>query len=507
TWQDHRVLVLGQPHRLQALGQPAHSDVVDTEFVECAPRGPSLGKASVHDHQIGWVGEFSGFHLGLVRVPVFSRLAHTGDLATAGTLLQIATEPAADHLVHGRDVVLFGTARAAAAYGKTPVLGFAGQAVLEHNHGGHSVLALEVGDVVALDAQGCLGQVQGLLDLVESTATCAQITGPVAPVPGHCLTGVLLHGLHEGLLVTSLRHTQVHPGTSARGEPGGDRADVGGFVGDQHLAGHCPSALVGLGAVEGPVQLSQEGFHEFAGSHIGDLVDDVAALTTDSAPAYVEDLHRRLELALLHGDDVTVGGVGQNNGLFLQSSPQRGDVVTQTCRTLVLHLLGGLGHAAFQFADEPTCVTGQEGTEVLHQTPMLFRARPAHTRCHALVDVAEQARTATVARTSKDPGRAGAYRKHPKEQIDGLPNGPGMGIGTEVAHPLAFGATHDLHTWKLLVEGDGEVGIAFVVAVLDVEPRVVLLDPGVLQLQCLDLVAHHGPVHIGSGGDHLLCTR
>src|SRR5699024_10295395 len=64
------------------------------------------------------------------------------------------------------------------------------------------------------------------------------------------------------------------------------------------------------------------------------------------------DLHRRLELALLHGDDVTVGGVGQNNGLFLQSSPQRGDVVTQTCRTLVLHLLGGLGHAAFQFADE-----------------------------------------------------------------------------------------------------------------------------------------------------------
>src|SRR5699024_10462098 len=160
------------------LVKPALIDVVETEYVECAPRGTSLGKASVHDHQIGWIGEFSGFHLGLVRVPVFPRLAHTGDLATAGTLLQIATEPAADHLVHGRDVVLFGTARAAAAHGKTPVLGFAGQAVLEHNHGGHSVLALEVGDVVALDAQGCLGQVQSLLDLVQSTAACTQITGP-----------------------------------------------------------------------------------------------------------------------------------------------------------------------------------------------------------------------------------------------------------------------------------------------------------------------------------------
>src|SRR5699024_1652948 len=104
AWRDHRAICVAQPHLFQSLGRSARSDLLGTEFVECSPRGPGLGEASVHDHQVGWVGEFSGFHLGLVRVPVFSRLTHTGDLATAGTLLQIATEPAADHLVHGRDV-------------------------------------------------------------------------------------------------------------------------------------------------------------------------------------------------------------------------------------------------------------------------------------------------------------------------------------------------------------------------------------------------------------------
>src|SRR5690606_2772313 len=45
-------------------------------------------------------------------------------------------------------------------------------------------------------------------------------------------------------------------------------------------------------------------------------------------------------------------------------------------------------------------------------------------------------------------------------------------------------------------------GVALVVAVLDVEPGVVLLDPGVLQLERLDLRGHHRPLHGRGRGDY-----
>src|SRR6202012_3623552 len=46
-----------------------------------------------------------------------------------------------------------------------------------------------------------------------------------------------------------------------------------------------------------------------------------------------------------------------------------------------------------------------------------------------------------------------------------------------------------------------------VVAVLDVEPRVELLDPGVLQLESLDLGVDRRPLHAGGRGDHQLGPR
>ena len=77
-----------------------------------------------------------------------------------------------------------------------------------------------------------------------------------------------------------------------------------------------------------------------------------------------------------------------------------------------------------------------------------------------------------------------------------------MGVGPEVAGALALGPAHHLGPRELLAHGDREVRVGLVVAVLDVEARVELLDPGVLELQGLDLVGDHGPLDAGRGGDH-----
>ena len=57
------------------------------------------------------------------------------------------------------------------------------------------------------------------------------------------------------------------------------------------------------------------------------------------------------------------------------------------------------------------------------------------------------------------------------------------------------------------MQRDGQRRVALVVAVLDVEARVVLLDPGVLELQRLDLGGDDGPLDGGGRRDHLAGAR
>ena len=77
-----------------------------------------------------------------------------------------------------------------------------------------------------------------------------------------------------------------------------------------------------------------------------------------------------------------------------------------------------------------------------------------------------------------------------------------MRVRAEVAGALSLRPTADHHSRKLLGQGDSQPGIRLVVPVLDVEARIELLDPGVLQLQRLDLVLDHGPIDLGGSSDH-----
>jgi hypothetical protein len=82
-----------------------------------------------------------------------------------------------------------------------------------------------------------------------------------------------------------------------------------------------------------------------------------------------------------------------------------------------------------------------------------------------------------------------------------------VGVGAEVADALLLRPAHDLQPRVLLVERHGEARVALVVAVADVEPRVELLDPVVLELQRLDLGADDGPLDAGRRRDHLPGAR
>jgi hypothetical protein len=221
----------------------------------------------------------------------------------------------------------------------------------------------------------------------------------------------------------------------------------------------------------------------------------------------VEDLDGRLQLVLGHGDQVGVGRVGEDDRALLHGLLQGLDVVTETGRPLVLHLLGRVRHRLLQTADVRARAAGHEVAELLGQFAVLLLGDTADTGRGALADVAEQAGAAGARGVLEDTGRAGADGEHAQQQVHGVADRPRVSVRPEVADALLLVTAHHLHARELLVHRHREVRVALVVAVLDVEPGVVLLDPGVLQLECLDLRGHHGPLHRRGRGDHRAGAR
>ncbi len=134
---------------------------------------------------------------------------------------------------------------------------------------------------------------------------------------------------------------------------------------------------------------------------------------------------------------------------------------------------------------------------------VLLGVDPADAGGRALADVAQQARSAAGARALlEDAVGAGAHREHPQQRVDRVADRPRLGVRPVVPVALALGAAADEHPRELLRPGDRHPRVGLVVAVLDVEPRVELLDPGVLQLQRLQFVADQRPFHLRGGAHH-----
>ena len=275
---------------------------------------------------------------------------------------------------------------------------------------------------------------------------------------------------------------------------------VVGQRGHQHLSW---DGVSGFAAV----QLLDQPLDEVARRPVLDPIHHVAALTTDSSPADVEDLHGGLQRIFGQCDDVGVGRVTKDDRVLLHGPGERSDVVTQSRGTFEVLLVRGCPHLALQAAHVRRGVAVHERAEVLHDGPVLSGADASNTRCRALADVAEQARPAHLAGSAKDTRAAGACGKDPEQQVQRLADRPRVRVGPVVANPLAFGAAHHLQPRVVLVHGDGQARVALVVAVLDVEPRVELLDPGILELKSLHLVRDDGPVDRRRGGDHGLGPR
>src|ERR1019366_1760416 len=214
TRQDDRAVLARQPDFLQPLGQSADRDIDDAQLLQRLHCRADLAMAAVDHEQVRRVGEFPpGWWLAVDRGG--GGISDCVALAGFVALLQVAPEPAADHLADGGDII----GAVQALDGEPAVLRLAGQAVLEHHHRCDHVSALQVGDVVALDPQRRVVEPERLLDLVQGAAAGGQVAGPPGLVQDQGLRRVPGDGLQQGLLVPALRRPEADPAAAACSEP------------------------------------------------------------------------------------------------------------------------------------------------------------------------------------------------------------------------------------------------------------------------------------------------
>src|SRR3984893_6534050 len=419
----------------------------------------------------------------------------------------MAHEPAPSHLGDRRYVVGVTATRGFPDL-EVAVIGLARQPVLEHHQRAHHVGALHVADIYAFNPQRRVGQTQRFLNILQPSRSGGEVAGPLEFVLLQRLFGVPLHGFSQRLLVAAARYPQCHPRTAQTRQPSGQLVGIGRQTGHQDFPRHWVGGFV-CGAIKFGligVELSQELLDQpcLAGiTGIARLFDDPTTLAANPAAADMEHLDSCFQLVVSECHHIGVGAVAEHHGLLLQSPLQRREIVTKPCGSFVIELLGCRIHLLLQTAGIPVGFAGQKVAEVSHDLAMLLGADPSDTRRRALVDVAKQARSVDLLVPFEYSGRAGARGEDAGEQVEGLPDGPGMRVWPEIAHAFSAWAAIDHQPREFLVEGDGQHGVGLVVAVADVESGVELLDPVVFQLQRLDLGVDHRPLHLGGGGDHL----
>ena len=176
--QDQRLRTTRHEYLLPLLGQANDGDLApQAVFLQHLQGGVQLPLPTINDDQIGHdsPGVFAGFPA--------RRFTDS---------LRRSPEAPAQHFLH-HGVIIRPLYR---ANPEAPVVALAGHTFDKHYHAACGRRSLDVGDVVAFDASGCLLQAQVLLQFSQSLHAPARIHHPLGSQAGQSLGGVLGSHLH-----------------------------------------------------------------------------------------------------------------------------------------------------------------------------------------------------------------------------------------------------------------------------------------------------------------------
>ena len=386
--QRNRFGVAGQVDLLEPLGQRRHRDLVaQAELVEHLHGHTELALATVDEQELRRVGELlrpAPGRIGRRRLHDGIGVDERVGVDERGVALgEVGRQASPEHLFHRRVVVV----AVDVLHLEAAVLALVGQAVGEHHHRTDVVGALQVGHVVALDAQRSLGQPERVLQLGERPAAAVVIGCPAQPVARELLLGVARHRLVQVAFVAALRHPDLDPRAAFVREPLLVHRTVLRVDRDEHLLRHTEGRLV---AVQG----LQDAVDQAPRREVLHLVEHEALAPDDATLADVEDLDGGLELVVGETDDVDVLAALGHHLLLLDRPLHGGEAVAIAGRLLVLQFRRGVLHLPLQAGDDLVGVAIEELAELVDEGVVARLVDLADARARALLDVEQQARSA-----------------------------------------------------------------------------------------------------------------
>ena len=287
-----------------------------------------------------------------------------------------------------------------------------GQPVDEHHLGGHGIAALDVADVIALNASGRCRQFEQLRQILRGQQVL--FACPLGAL--QFVLGVALHEINQVGLLLPLGHRQPHPAPPQFAQPLLQEVLLGDGVLQQQFRRNFHPLHLGIVLLNHRLQnaarlgesLSGEpqAPHQFAGSHL-------------------EHLHSRHPLIAGQGDHITAdGAVTEAHFLVRREGTDPLQLVPHPCGTLVIQPFGVALHLLLQQLQQFLVAALKHHRHLPQGVVVVLRADLLLTDARTTADVEVEAGAIAVEGLGTLP-----QGEHPFHQSEGAPQQPHIHVG------------------------------------------------------------------------------
>ena len=391
-------------------------------------------------------------------------------------LLDSALQPAGKDLEHGSEVV----SGRLAAHLEEPVAALVGLTVAEHDLRADGELALEGGDVEALDPSREPRQPQPRLQPRERL----QLALLRARLFLVALARVLHRHLHQPHLLAALRHVHAHALALLLRQPDLAHLRIGEVHRQEQLLGDERARLVVLVEEAREQLLARELL----------LAEPEAPAAGEPPVAEEEEVDLQRRTLAIEAEDVLVEEVAEHRALFLQAALDGVELIAKLRGALELELAGGVLHPPRELAGQLVGLSLQEQRDFVDRAPVFLLRHAVHARRGAALDLVLQARAPAIRHHGIG---AGAKLEVPVDDRERLPDGGGAGERPEVPRSVLADPAHHLQPRVRVRVREPQRDEVLVVAQLDVEARTELLDQLVLEQHRVLLRGSDHHLHVG----------
>src|SRR5438552_2173126 len=348
-------------------------------------------------------------------------------------------------------------------------------AVLEYDHRPNCRVALDVGDVIALDTLRRALEVERLGQRREHRLGAAPVVVGLDPKLLELLLRSLGQLCDQAALAASLWDLHGHRAAALLAQPTDEQLRFVDRARQDDRTRHVGGARV---------VLQHEAAQQLRLSGVGSAVQRMTVVADHLALPHIGDFDEHVVSAPGVGDDVLVVAAAGQDPLPVRDPLDRLQLIAVARRVLEVQPACRRFHPLLQLADQDVRAPFHEQRHLMDPRLVVLGADPALAWSRTALDVKVEADLALL----EDLVRARPKRQELADGLHGRAQRLRRRVRAEVESPVVLHPARVVHTRKVLCDRKLKVEVVLIVFEPDVVARPVVLDQVVLEDERLDLV-------------------